>query len=197
MLRLVAFLIVSILFSACGVESSSTANNAIANIGNGDSDTNGTDDPTDPVDPTDPNASTETLFDTDGAIEDKFACITGDVNNGYTDKTISDTSNDYYASTDEEYGIGIISNYPYSSDAVFVFYNTLKPSRTNQWKNVSSSGDKYTLSVDTGWADNDVTKIYVRTPKDSNDLYGCYRYELELISEGNVTVTIVFRYEIQ
>lgn len=140
------------------------------------------------------------IFDHIGAIEDKFACMIGDSNDGYTNNTIADTSFDNQGEEDVEDGIGINSRFPYDNDIlkteVRVYYYDLKPARTMDIVSVYEAD--YRLDVDTGWANNDETVLYVRTPKDENDLYGCYRYELSSIDTDNTSLvgTKVYRNEI-
>ena len=139
-----------------------------------------------------PNDGSISDYDTQGAIEDKFACIIGDINNGYTNNTVSDTSIDNRGAMDEEDGVGINSGLPYNDDIsktkVIAFYYDLKPSRTMDV--VSVYGSNYRVDVDTGWANNDETVIYVQTPKDENDLYGCYRYELSSIDTNSALTSV-------
>lgn len=135
-------------------------------------------------------------FDTVDAIEDQLGCIIGDINDGYTNNSIKDNSNDYTGQSDEEDGIGITSLYSYNSDItrteVTVFYYDLKPVRSMDI--VSILKDDYIVSIDNAWARNDQTVMYVRTPKDYNDLYGCYRYDLSSINNNdNYTITKVYR----
>ena len=135
-------------------------------------------------------------FDTVDAVEDRFACIVGDINNGYTNNTIIDSSNDYTGISDEEDGVGLTSQYSYNADLtrteVTVFYTDLKPARSMDV--VSIFEKDYIVSIDIAWANNDETVIYVKTPKDYNDLYGCYRYELSSINNnGQYDITKVYR----
>ena len=135
-------------------------------------------------------------FDTVDAVEDQFACIIGDINDGYTNNTLTDNSNDYTGASDEEDGVGITSQYSYNADItkseVTLFYYDLKPVRSRDV--VSIFEDNYIVSIDNAWADNDEPVIYVKTPKDYNDLYGCYRYELSsLDNDGQYDITKVYR----
>lgn len=146
-----------------------------------------------------PNDGSVSDFDTQGAIEDPFACMIGDSNAGYTNNSVSDTSIDNRGVMDEEDGIGINSGVPYNDDIsqtkVIVFYYDLKPARTMDV--ISTYGLNYRFDVDTGWASNDETLIYVQTPKDQNDLYGCYRYELSSIDVNSALTSVkVYRNKI-
>lgn len=145
----------------------------------------------------DTDTQKNSIFDTIGAIEDEFACLLGDVNDGFTNNIIKDNSNDYLGEIDEEDGLGITSRYPFNSDIakteVALFYYDLKPSRSMDVK--SFVEDKFTVSIDTAWADNEQKVMYVRTPKEGiNDLYSCYRYDAQTIDrDGKVTITKVYR----
>ena len=157
----------------------------------------GTTDPGDgTTDPGDGGNQASSDYDVEGAILDPFGCYLGDVNNGYTNNVLKDNSNDYLGAMDLEDGLGITSRYAYSEDVskseVILYYYDLLPVRT--LKVMSVLGYKNTLSIDTAWADNDKKVIYVRTPKDENDFYGCYRYDLSLVDvDDGVTITKVYR----
>ena len=143
-----------------------------------------------------PNDGSISEFDIDGAIEDKYACIVGDYNNGYTNNIITDSSYDYVGKSDEEDGVTINSGIRYYDDpllsTVALFYYDLKPARAMDMVSVFEDG--YTMYVDQAWAINDETTMYVRTPKNENDLYGCYRYDLSEIDTGVLpTRTKVYR----
>ena len=158
------------------------------------SDNDGTDDPG--TDPTPNEDQNDSIFDTSGAIKDQVACSFGDINNGYTNNVLKDNSDDYLGAFDLEDGLGIISRFPYTNDSakseVALFYYDLKPIRTNNV--ITVSGDKHTLSIDTAWAENDEKVIYVRTPKNSDELFGCFRYDLSSINvNGDVAITKVYR----
>ena len=220
MFKLSVFLFMIILFNACGVDTASSQTvipveepvieepvidktpsdfalidlNPVDDNGTDIPDNNGTDIPDN--NGTDIPSGVDSDFDTAGAIEDKYACIIGDTNNGYTNNTLIDDSNDYIGASDEEDGLGITSRYAYNDDVkkieVILYYYDLKPTRSMDVKAIFE--DNYILSVDTGWAYNEETILYVRTPKDDNDLYGCYRYDVKSIdNNGDYTVTKVYR----
>lgn len=141
-----------------------------------------------------PNDGSISFYDTEDAIEDPFACLVGQAADGFTNNSISDTSTDNRGFMDEEDGVGISSSLPYEVDdietKVTLFYYDLKPARTMDVISAYSADTKYRIDVDTGWADNDEKVIYVKTPKDENNLYGCYRYDLSAI-DINSTLTSV------
>ena len=127
------------------------------------------------------------IFDTKGAILDDLACLLGE----YTNNIISDTSYDPVGAMDQEDGIGINSKYTYNDiltkTEVKLYYSDLKPQRTLETVNIYENN--YRITVDTGWATNDDTVVYVKTPLNDDNLYGCYRYELEDIDKDSTIVT--------
>ena len=157
----------------------------------------GTIDPGDGTDvPTNDANQEDSIFDITGAIEDKFACKLGDINDGFTNNIIKDDSYDYLGEIDVEDGLGITSRYAFNSDAsktevALYYYDLLLPRAMNV---ESIAEEKYTVTIDTAWAQNDNNVLYIRTPKDTNDLFACYRYDLSSIDiDGNVQVTKVYR----
>ena len=146
-----------------------------------------------------PNDGSVSDFDTEGAIEDKFACIVGDSNEGYTNNTVTDSSIDNRGAMDEEDGVGINSLLAYNNDVdetkIMVYYYDLKPARTMDVTSVYETS--YRFDIDTGWADNDETFVYVQLPRDENGLYRCYRYELSSINVNNTLDSVkVYRKKI-
>lgn len=136
------------------------------------------------------------IFDVTGAVLDSRGCMIGDSNDGFTSLAISDSSADDTSGEDISYGVLISSKYPFDRVSperteVALFYYTLKPQRDMTMINIYE--DRYKLSVDTAWGKNDETVMYVMTPKDINDLYGCYRYEFSGIADGSFTRTKVYR----
>ena len=216
MLKLVSVLFTILLFTACGVETSSSDLEKSENTGTGgdssSSDTNdsgntdvsndsGDSGSTDDSNSTsDGNVTIKSIFDTADAVEDKYACIVGDSNNGFTSNAISDDSFDYADTSDEEDGVAINSRFPITKDleqaTVNLFYYDLQVSR---WmSSVSIYEDDFRLSVDRAWSNNDDTIIYARTPKNSDGLYSCYRYDLNNIDVNTTVKSVkVFRREIE
>jgi hypothetical protein len=231
MFKSLAFILIIVFFSSCGVDTSSGDKSAASSYDDDNSssfdgvgggytidpkpiivdDVNSTDDAnsSDGGDSSDGGGSSgggdtsgdiDSIFDTEGAIEDEFACMVGDPNDGYTDNSLADTSFDNQGEEDAEYGIGINSRFAYNDDItkteVRVYYHSLKPTRTMDIVSVYESN--YRVDVDTAWADNDERVIYVRTPKDENDLYGCYRYDLSFVDTDITSLvgTKVYRREI-
>ena len=169
-------------------------NSTVSGNGTGSGDGTNTGGGTTPP-PTDVDQS-DSDFDINGAIEDKFSCLLGDTNNGFTNNVLKDGSNDYLGTIDEEDGLGINSRYSYNVDAtkteVALYYYDLQIGRSFDIKSIVS--DDYTVSIDTAWADNEKSILYVRTPRDGNDLYGCYRYDVKKLDvDGSVAITKVYR----
>lgn len=215
MLKFVFACFIFLFLTACGVETSSSnldikRSSSNSDTGNTDSDNTDSDNTdsdntdsdntdSDNTDTGDTDKVTDSIFDTGGAIEDKFACMLGDPNDGYTRNSISDTSPDPVGAFDEEYGVGVNSRFPNHVDItrtnVTVFYYDLKPTRSMDVVGIYE--DDFRISIDTGWANNDETTLYAMTPKDANNLYGCYRYDLSSIDiNSTVTGTKVYRNKI-
>ena len=225
MFKLSVFLLVIIFFNACGVDTASSETvipveepiieepvidktpsdfalidlNPVNDVNDTVLDNNITD-PDDNITNPDDNitipSDINSSFDTVNAVEDRLACIIGDINDGYTNNTITDNSNDYTGASDEEDGVGLTSQYSYNADItkteVTLFYYDLKPARSMDVASIFEGS--YIVSIDKAWANNDETVIYVKTPKDYNDLYGCYRYELSSIdNKSQYEITKVYR----
>ena len=206
MLKFVMACFIILFFNACGMETSSSDLNIKKIISDTDTGDTGSDDNTTIDDNTttiDDNTSieeptdveTNSIFDTDGAIEDIYACIVG-TSDGYTKHIVSDTSPDPVGIFDEEYGVGVNSRYPNDPDIrktnVTVFYYDLLPVRSMEV--ISIYEDDFRVTVDTAWAVNDEPKVYAMTPVDSNGLFGCYRYDLSSIDTNSTVIgTKVYR----
>lgn len=221
MFKLFVFIGLIVSISGCGVDTSSATVETVVNVESSDNTTvipdaidpnpvytdelNTTTDDTNTTTTDDTNTTVvvpvnvdqnNSIFDTSAAVKDQFACTIGDNNAGYTNNTIKDSSNDFLSTSDLEYGVSVTSNYPYNADItkteVILYYYDLKPVRTMVVKSIFE--DNYSISIDTAWANNEEPFVYVRTPKDSDDLYGCYRYDIGSIdNDGNYTVTKVYR----
>ena len=223
MFKLFIFIFITIFVSACGVDTASSQTevpvvviedptvedeissgydlidlNPISSVIDTPDDGNKTDPDDDNSTDTVDNNSSDVVseFDMSGAIEDKFACILGENNDGYTNNAISDSSYDYAGESDEEDGVTINSGISYNDDpalsTVTLFYYDLKPVRAMDMVSVFEDG--YTMYIDQAWALNDETVVYVRTPKNEDGLYGCYRYDTSGIDTGIVLArTKVYR----
>ena len=157
--------------------------------GSDDGVTDGSDDTDNPSNPSDG----ESIFDKTDALEDEFACFIGNYSDGYTNNHIKDDNFDYLSESDLEDGVGILSRYPSTSDSeVILFYYDLKPERTLEVDTFLYG--KFSIMIDRAWAQNDETVFYVRTPKNDEGLYGCYRVDAKTIDvDGKVDITKVYR----
>ena len=186
----------SMFFIGCGVSSDSsdgTLTSSTDGNGNG-SDTNTTDTNT-----TDTNGTGGTVvvedpsdsgFSKTDAEEDSNACVIDDVY-----QVIADSSFDPLATGDVDNGVEIASQYNYSTDLeatqVALYYPDLKETREDERVNIYE--DNYRFSFDKAWPSNDVSRVYIRTPKDINGIYSCYRYDLGSLSGDSITKTKVYR----
>jgi len=189
------------LLLGCGVDTSSSSSSLQQSDGstNTDGTTTDTGTTTDENDTTGTNdggttvivdESTSAGFSQADAELDVNACII----NG-TFQAISDSSFDPNSIADSANGLEIASQYPYSTDLeatkVALFYPTLKSLPLDQVIHIYE--DNYRLSFDKAWSSNDIPKVYIRTPKDSNGAYSCYRYDLDSINGDTITKTKVYR----
>ncbi len=125
-----------------------------------------------------------------GAEQDSNACI---INTTF--KVIDDSSFDPLSAADVDNGLEIASQYDYSVDLeatkVVLFYPSITTALLD--KKVHIYEEYYRLSFDRAWASSSIANVYVRTPKDINGIYGCYRYELGSLSGDSITKTKVYR----
>jgi hypothetical protein len=219
--KLIVFVFVAFVLVGCGVDTSSNPQGAgtiPVDVGNEqpdvgvdyiyrnpvvidqstDGNTTNPDNNTTPgVDPDAPVADqNNSIFDVSGAVEDKFACMIGNPNAGYTNNSISDTSSDDRSGEDLEDGVLINSKFPLdrtdpSATLVSVFYYDLKPQRDAVFKNIYEN--RYRLSVDTAWGRNNETVMYVMTPQNIDGYFGCYRYDFSSLTDGTFSSTKVYR----
>jgi hypothetical protein len=196
------YLSLFLLLSGCGVETSSSvdrvATTPIVSDTNDDSndsdivpsDTNSTEDnvTTTPVDT--PQETIESIFSTIDAKLDADACTTSNGNN-----LVSDNSLDPEPFVDEGNGIAITSSFPIVFDPdkseVKLFYPSLLESKTTAFVNIL--GDKFLVSFDKAWIGNIRNTVYVQTPKNIDDRFGCYRMTLSSESKADITIEKVYR----
>lgn len=168
--------------TACGVDTSSSGSTS-SSIGT-------TTDTTTTTDTVVVVTSSGSVFSTVEAELDANACILND-----TFQVIEDSSFDPNSAVDAANGIEITSQYPYSTNVdaatVALFYPSLQGGILE--KTVHIYEENYRLSFDEAWYSNTLVNVYVRTPKDLNGTYSCYRYKLDSISGNTIVKTKVYR----
>lgn len=134
---------------------------------------------------------TQSIFDKTDGILDEQACLQ---TNGY--QMIADDSYDSGREIDTNNGIYIESKYSntleINATEVQIYYTDLNVQK--QEHNTIVYKDDYTFAFDEAWVDNTKHTIYIRIPKDTNDLYGCYRAELNSTTANEITFTKVYRF---
>jgi cytoskeletal protein RodZ len=135
------------------------------------------------------SSSIDSIFDTIDAIYDANACTTS----GFL--AIKDSSFDPEGYEDTENGMIIGSSYPMGVDLeqseVNMYHPGLHQTKVGGWTNVQEKN--YYFSFDYAWIENDKKTVYVRTPKNSDGKFGCYRYELTSTDSTNIVATKVYR----
>ncbi len=144
---------------------------------------------------------TQTIFNTTNAEYDLNGC-TSSLNNyheitSYSVPSFSEETTNY--NKDSGNGIGIKSLYPantiLSESTVTLYYPSISSNPSNDSADdIIVFTDNYNILYDPAWANSTKQTIYVKTPKDSQGLYGCYRYELNSIHANDITPTKVFSY---
>jgi hypothetical protein len=204
------FFILSLIFllSACGITSNSSANSS---TNGGGTDGNGTDgnntgggvdgnntgggvDGNNTGGGTDNNDS---IFDKGTAIFDEKACgaFTGFIvgkDNGLSPEGFRNA----------KHGIEIVSELPSNFNPtiseVTLYHPKLIPpitevNATAQYTIVSNE-KKYYISFDNNvWLKNEKQTVYVKTPKNSDGKYSCYRHILNSATASDITTTKVYR----
>lgn len=135
---------------------------------------------------------TQSLFSKVSATQDPQACL---ATNGY--QIISHNSFTPERVDDYENGLSIYSGYSLDSDnlestEVQLYYTSLTVDRADSSTIVFE--DNYTFSFNQAWIENSNHTIYIRTPKDSQNLYGCYKAELNSKLSSEIVLTKVYRY---
>jgi len=192
------------LLLGCGVDTSSSSASLQNSTGSTTTDgtttdaNNGTTDTNDSTTGTNDNGGTTVIVDesTDAgyskvdAEKDVNACLIND-----TFQIISDSSFDPNAIADAANGLELASQYPYSIDLeatkVVLFYPSIGTALFN--KTVHIYEENYRLSFDKAWSTSKLPIVYIRTPKDVNGVYSCYRYDLASINGNSITKTKVYR----
>ena len=185
--------IIMIVFLGCGVETSSSGSvSSPPNNGIVPPENNETVPPENNETVPPDNNETESDYDMEGAILDDKACGSFE---GYT--AMKDNSFDPEGFYDSENGITIGSSYPLSfnpsESEVVLFRPDLLETKIGTFTVIY--GENYYVSFDQAWVTNVNNIIYVKTPQnaDTNDKYGCYRYELDSINNKDINETKVYR----
>ena len=136
---------------------------------------------------------TQSIFNQENAIYDENACISRDaynelVNQAFYIGLVTDTLN----------GISIKSNYDFDADfeksEVTIYYPSISQTLSDDTIIVFEEDINYYFTFDAAWVDNVEKTIYIKTPKDTQGLFNCYRYELNSIQYSDITKTKVFSY---
>ena len=137
-------------------------------------------------------AITKSPFSKTDAIFDKSACIINSENNN----TIKDSNGSINRVDDTVNGISLDSSYNSGSSTeeneVKIFYSDLDTSKSND--NVVIEKDNYYFSFDDAWITNSPNTIYIQTPKETDNLYRCYRVKLNSTVESDISFTKVYSY---
>jgi hypothetical protein len=196
--------VLAYLLLGCGIDTSSSSEVVVQNSTiidttvdtNNSIDTNSTD-----TNSTDTNTSSTTTtvvvddsttsgYSKTDAEEDVNACLFND-----TFQILSDSSFDPNAVADTTNGVDITSQYPYSSDltatTVVLYYPSLSVGLQNETIHIYE--DNYVFSFDKAWSSNELSSVYIRTPKDIYGAYSCYRYDLSSVSGTSISKTKVYR----
>lgn len=139
---------------------------------------------------------TQSIFSKTSATHDSQACL---ATNGY--QYISHNRFTPERVDDYENSVSIYSGYSLDSDngvddlastEVQLYYTSLTVDKANSSTIVFE--DNYTFSFNQAWIENPEHTIYIRTPKDSQNLYGCYKAELNSKLSSEIVLTKVYSY---
>lgn len=117
------------------------------------------------------------------ALYDKNACV----KDAYYKNTVDDSNITSIGKVDAVNGVTIKSEY----DQVTLYYPDL--GLTKSGDNIVVFEDNYYFSFDKAWINAD-KQIYIRTPKDSTGLYGCYSVKLNTDIPSEIKLVKVYRY---
>ena len=133
----------------------------------------------------------QSSFDKSEAVLDEQACS---ISNDYN--WLSHTSFSPNKSEDTENGLSLKSEYGFGEsiqdNEIIIYYPNLTEPKTDE--NTIVFGDEYYFVFDKAWVQNSKKTLYVKTPKDENGIYSCYRFELNSASATNISRRKVFRY---
>ena len=136
---------------------------------------------------------TQTIFNTTNAIYDENGCVSQDgynelMSNAFSPELVNDSIN----------GISLKSNYLLGDDLdgsdVILYYPSITQNLSNNIIYVFEENINYYFTYDEAWVENTEQTVYVKTPKDTQGLYSCYRYQLSSTTTNDITPTKVFSY---
>ena len=134
---------------------------------------------------------TQSIFSKTDAIYDKSACTLQDSGN-----TLADTDDESQRVYDIENGLSLSSSYTsgltQEENEVTIYYPNLE--KTKSGDNTVVFKDNYYFSYDNAWIENSNNTIYIKTPKEVDSPYGCYRVKLDSMSENDITFVKVYSY---
>jgi len=136
---------------------------------------------------------TQTIFNTTDAILDNQACVESPIYNilentpFYPDST-DDATNGISVRLKVENGTTLENN------TIKIFYPDLESIKTDDRITVFQENDEYYFVFDRAWVNNENNIVYVKSPKDENNLYSCYRYKLNSLTGTSIQSSKVFSY---
>jgi hypothetical protein len=137
------------------------------------------------------NNGIESDFDTTGAVEDSAACeLSSDYEIAFKDSSFDPLATENISNGLE---LGSMLNYDAVVEQTEVAIFAPKLTQTLVGKRINVYGTGYWLGFDSAWVSNAKKTVYIRTPKDTNGYYGCYRYVLNSSDAKAITGTKVYR----
>ena len=124
------------------------------------------------------------------SIYDAKAC-------GHVDyKAIVDNSLYPAATFSSEYGMGVTSYYPKSisgasKSEVILFHPLNLENELDNLSDILVIASNYSFSYDRVWLQNSNKTIYIMSPKDDDDNFECYRYELNSTNTSDIRDNMV------
>jgi hypothetical protein len=130
-------------------------------------------------------------FDTTSAVLDSSACeLSSDYEIAFKDSSFDPLATENISNGLE---LGSMLNYDAVVEQTEVAIFAPKLTKSLVGKRINIYGSGYWLGFDEAWVGNAKKTVYVRTPKDTNGYYGCYRYVLNSSDASLVTSTKVYR----
>jgi hypothetical protein len=137
------------------------------------------------------NNGIESDFDTTSATSDSVACeLNGDYTIAFKDSSFDPLATENIANGLE---LGSMLNYNTLTEQTEVAIFAPKLTQSLVGKRINVYGTGYWLGFDMAWVSNANKTVYIRTPKDKNGYYGCYRYVLNSSDSKAIVGTKVYR----